>query len=190
MRIIAGKFGGRRLVRPKGDLPVRPTGDRVKESVFSILREQVIDATFLDMCAGTGNIGIEALSRGAKQVAFLERHPACVQLIERNLQRCGVAVAAPQVRLIRQDVWKGIATLHKRSENFELIYFDPPYNAGLYEKCLEQIAETRLLQTTGTLLVEHHKSTGLPDTVGYLTRTRLKQYGDTHLTFYYAAEQL
>ncbi len=190
MRIIAGKFGGRRLIRPKGALLVRPTGDRVKESVFSILRERVIDATFLDMCAGTGNIGIEALSRGAKRVVFLERHPGCLHLIERNLQTCGVAVAAPQVQLLRRDVQEGIATLHKRSENFELIYFDPPYNAGLYEKCLGQIAETRLLQTTGTLLVEHHKRTLLPATVGCLTRTRLKQYGDTHLTFYQAVAQL
>lgn len=90
MRVIAGTFKGRRLAAPKGDRLVRPTADRVKESVFSILREQVVDANFLDLCAGTGSIGIEALSRGAKHVTFLERDARCIKIIEKNLRTCGL----------------------------------------------------------------------------------------------------
>ena len=90
MRVIAGTFRGRRLVAPKGNRLVRPTADRVKESVFSILRERIADANFLDLCAGTGSIGIEALSRGAQHVTFLERDPRCIKIIERNLDTCGL----------------------------------------------------------------------------------------------------
>ncbi|MCG8620637.1 MAG: 16S rRNA (guanine(966)-N(2))-methyltransferase RsmD, partial [Proteobacteria bacterium] len=139
MRVIAGAFKGRRLVAPKGSRTVRPTTDRVKESVFSILREQVIDADFLDLCAGTGSMGIEALSRGAKQVTFLERDPRCIRIIEQNLRTCGLP-ALPHTRcfdaaqkptvsahLLRRDAVKGISYLQKQAAVFRIIYFDPPY---------------------------------------------------------------
>lgn len=183
MRIITGRFKGRRLVTPKS-MAVRPTSDRVKESVFSIIRDQVIDTKFLDMCAGTGNIGIEALSRGARQVTFLERNPKSLQIIKRNLHICGLDISNPQVQLIGKDVRNGIATLHKRSETFELIYFDPPYDAGIYNKCILQISDTNLLKSTGLLLVEHHKNNGMPLKIGMLTYEKQKQYGDTCLTFF------
>lgn len=183
MRIIAGKFKGRRLVAPK-DMTVRPTSDRVKESVFSIIREQVQNAKFLDLCAGTGNIGIEALSRGAKHVTFVDRNPKSLQLIKQNLHACGFDTTDAQVQLIGKELGIGIDILHHRSETFELIYFDPPYDAGLYNKCLAQISETSLLQSAGMLLVEHHKRTDLPLDVGLFACERQKQYGDTCLTFY------
>jgi 16S rRNA (guanine966-N2)-methyltransferase len=183
MRIIAGKFKGRRLATPK-NRTVRPTVDRVKESVFSILRERVINAKFLDLCAGTGNIGLEALSRGANKVTFLEQNVKCIQLIEQNLHTCGFDITNPQVELIRRDITQGIASLHKRDETFELIYFDPPYEARLYQKCLSQISDVCLLQSTGILLVEHDKHTELPLEIGLLTCDRQKQYGNTCLTFY------
>ncbi len=183
MRIIAGKFKGRRLTNPK-NMTVRPTTDRVKESVFSILHEKVINARFLDLCAGSGNIGIEALSRGAKQVTFLEQNLKCIRLIEQNLQACGLEISDPQVQLIRADVTKGIKKLNVRSETFDLVYFDPPYNAELYNKCLSHISDTRILESTGTLLVEHRKRTVLPLNFGLLTCDREKQYGDICLSFY------
>ncbi len=183
MRVIAGKFKGRRLTTPK-NLTVRPTTDRVKESVFSILQEKVINARFLDLCSGTGNIGIEALSRGAKQVTFLERNLKCLRLIEQNLQACGLDASNPQVQLIQADVVKGINTLHKRSEAFELVYFDPPYDAELYNKCLSHISDTCILESIGILLVEHSKHTLLPLNFGLLTCDRQKQYGDICLSFY------
>ena len=192
MRVIAGAFKGRRLIAPKGNRDVRPTADRVKESVFSIVREQIIDANFLDLCAGTGNIGIEALSRGAKHVTFLERDPRCIQIIKQNLRTCGL-VAGPQTRhsLLRRDAIKGISYLQKQDAAFEIIYFDPPYGTDLeripelYTTCLALFAENSLLRTSGTLLVEHAKRFVVPDKVGNLTRSRQAAYGDTVVSFYH-----
>ncbi len=191
MRVIAGAFRGRRLIAPKDNRSVRPTADRVKESVFSIVREQIIDANFLDLCAGTGSIGIEALSRGAKHVTFLERDPRCIQIIKQNLRTCGL-VAGPQARhsLLRRDAVKGISYLQKQDATFEIIYFDPPYGTGLesipdlYSTCLASLAENALLHTDGTLLVEHAKRVVMPDTVGSLTQNRQATYGDTVVSFY------
>ncbi len=170
------------MTAPKGNT-VRPTTDRVKESVFSILREQVVDANFLDLCAGTGSIGIEALSRGAKHVTFVEREPRCIHIIERNLAGCDVTRRHRQVRLLRCPIAKGISHLQRRTQ-FDVIYFDPPYRAGLYIDCLTLLAEARLLCDTGTLLVEHSKQTYLPVTIGELTQRRQESYGDTVLSFY------
>ncbi len=191
MRVIAGTCKGRRLAAPKGDRLVRPTADRVKESVFSILREQVIDANFLDLCAGTGSIGIEALSRGAKHVTFLERDPRCVGIIEKNLRTCGLLTESHvRIRLLRRDAVKGISDLGKRSAVFEIIYFDPPYGVDLvegsqlYTDCLKSLAENSLLRVDGVLLVEHAKQYITPNAVGSLRRSRQARYGDTVVSFY------
>lgn len=197
MRVIAGTFRGRRLVAPKGNRVVRPTADRVKESVFSILQEQIIDANFLDLCAGTGNMGIEALSRGARHVTFLERDSRCIQVIEQNLRICGLTTESRAVRkptdtiyLLRRDAVKGITHLQKQAAVFEVIYFDPPYATGLhggselYTACLASLAENSLLCASGTLLVEHAKQFVIPDTVGSLIRSRRANYGDTVVSFY------
>ena len=189
MRVIAGAFRGRRLTAPKGNRLVRPTADRVKESVFSILQKQIVDTNFLDLCAGTGSMGIEALSRGAKHVTFLERDARCIEIIERNLHTCGL-LTEPQARyhLLRRDVVKGITYLGKRSAVFEVIYFDPPYGLGggsqLYTTCLPLLAEGSLLCVGGILLVEHAKQCDVPDTVGSLKRSRQACYGDTVVSFY------
>ena len=191
MRVIAGTFRGRRLATPKGNRLVRPTADRVKESVFSILQEQVVDANFLDLCAGTGSMGIEALSRGAKHVTFLERDPRCIEIIERNLHTCGLLTESQaRYHLLRRDVVKGVAYLCKRSTMFEIIYFDPPYGidlAGgsqLYTTCLPLLAENSLLCGGGILLVEHAKRVVLPDTVGSMKQNRQARYGETVVSFY------
>ena len=193
MRVIAGAFRGRRLAAPKGNRVVRPTADRVKESIFSILRERVIDANFLDLCAGTGNIGIEALSRGAKHVTFLERDPRCIKIIEQNLRTCGLTIepgAARTITLLRRDAVKGITYLQKQAALFEIIYFDPPYGTGLesvpklYTTCLALLAENSLLRPDGTLLVEHAKRSLMPETLGSLKRNRQAGYGDTIVSFY------
>ncbi|MCG9129322.1 16S rRNA (guanine(966)-N(2))-methyltransferase RsmD [Candidatus Poribacteria bacterium] len=189
MRIIAGKYKGRRLASPKG-VSVRPTSDRVKESVFSIIQKDIINANFLDLCAGTGNIGIEAISRGAKQVTFLECNPVSLKLIRQNLDNCGIEISESQVQVIAYDIYKGIKTLHKQLETFELIYFDPPYDADMYIKCLTQLSETRLLNVTGRILVEHHKKTLLPPEIGSLAIEKQRQYGDTCVSFFRLIELL
>lgn len=191
MRVIAGTFRGRRLTAPKGNRLVRPTADRVKESIFSILQERIVDANFLDLCAGTGSMGIEALSRGAKHVTFLERDPRCIDIIERNLHACGLlSESDARYHLFRRDVVKGITDLCKRSVIFEIIYFDPPYRVDLaggsqlYKTCLRLLAESSLLCIGGILLVEHAKRVILPDIVGSMKRSRQARYGETVVSFY------
>ena len=197
MRVIAGAFRGRRLVAPKGSRVVRPTADRVKESVFSILQEQIIGANFLDLCAGTGSIGIEALSRGAKHVTFLERDRRCIQTIAENLRTCGLLTephvarkSTGKIRLLRRDAINGISDLQRQAAIFDVIYFDPPYSAGLkrvpelYTACLASLSENALLCLGGTLLVEHAKQTIIPDTVASLVQCRQVNYGGTVVSFY------
>ena len=179
------------MAAPKGNRFVRPTADRVKESVFSILQERIVDANFLDLCAGTGSVGIEALSRGAKHVTFLERDPRCIKIIERNLCTCDLLTEShARYHLLRRDVVKGITYLCKRSVIFEIIYFDPPYRVDLaggsqlYTTCLPLLAKGSLLCIGGILLVEHAKQCVVPDEVGSLRRSRQVRYGETVVSFY------
>lgn len=183
MRVIAGKYKGRHLKTPKNKT-VRPTSDRVKESVFSIIRKQVNNAKFLDLCAGTGNIGIEALSQGAGHVTFVDNNWNCIRLIEKNLLFCGLEKRTPQVEVVRANVTKEIISMDSQKKVFDLIYFDPPYGASLYTECLQQISDACILHSKGILLVEHHKKAELPLEVGSLKNFRNKQYGNTCITFY------
>ena len=187
MRVVAGKFKGRRLKTPKGS-EVRPTADRVKESLFRIFGEQVVDADFLDLCAGTGNIGLEALSQGAKSTTFVDSNYHCIRIIESNLEMCGFNRKHPQVRLIQLDARKALTRLGKRNAKFDLIYFDPPYASKIYESCVRQIAEGDLLSPAGLLVVEHGKVQEADWTessiLDELVLSRQERYGDTMLSFY------
>ena len=187
MRVVAGKFKGRRLKTIKGS-EVRPTADRVKESLFRIFGEQVVEADFLDLCAGTGNIGLEALSQGAKSITFVDSNYHCIRIIESNLEMCGFDRKHPQVRLIHLDARKALARLGKRKTKFDLIYFDPPYASKIHESCLRQIAEGGLLSPTGVLVIEHRKVKEADWTeyliLDELVLSRQERYGDTMLSFY------
>ena len=156
MRIISGRFKGKRLVSVKAST-VRPTSDRVKESVFGILGDSVIDSNFLDLCAGTGNIGLEALSRGAKSVTFVDRSPHCIRVIKSNLSGCGVSGGEPHINIVKLDALKGLAVLARRNARFDLIYFDPPYDSGIHEACLRQIGMSKMLLPSGQVIVERRR---------------------------------
>ena len=187
MRVVAGKFKGRRLKTIKGS-EVRPTADRVKEALFRVFGEQVVETDFLDLCAGTGNIGLEALSQGAKSITFVDSNYHCIRIIESNLEMCGFDRKHPQVRLIHLDARKALAQLGKRKATFDLIYFDPPYASKIHESCLRQIAEGELLSPTGVLVIEHRKVKEADWTesliLDELVLSRQKRYGDTMLSFY------
>jgi len=187
MRIIAGRFKGKRLAAIKGD-SVRPTSDRVKESIFSILGDRVVNADFLDLCAGTGNMGLEALSRGANAATFIDEDHRCIRTIQSNLRQCGLDPRHPEVQLIKLDVHKGLASLAKRKACFDLIYFDPPYDSSLHRPCLVQIAMNELVARSGEILVERRRppkgDCRAPRTVDGLTLKRVEQYGDTMVSFY------
>ena len=187
MRIVAGKFKGRRLKTIKGS-EVRPTADRVKESLFRIFGEQIVDADFLDLCAGTGNIGLEALSQSARSATFVDSNYHSIRIIECNLEMCGFDRKHPQVRLIHLDARKALIRLGKRKAKFDLIYFDPPYASKIHESCVKQIAETNLLSPAGVLVIEHRRVQENDWTesliLGELVLSRQERYGDTMLSFY------
>ena len=167
---------------------VRPTSDRVKESVFGILGDRIIDSNFLDLCAGTGNIGLEALSRGAKSVTFVDRSPHCIRVIKSNLSGCSVSGDEPHVNVVKLDVLKGIAFFARRNARFDLIYFDPPYDSDIHEACLRQIEKNKMLLPLGQVIVERRRERkgecAAPVAFDELRLKRQERYGDTVISFY------
>lgn len=187
MRVVAGKFKGRRLKTIKGS-EVRPTADRVKESVFRILGERVVDADFLDLCAGTGNVGLEALSQGARSTTFVDSNHHCIRIIASNLEMCGFDRRQPHIQLIHLDARKALVRLGKRKAKFDLIYFDPPYASRIHESCVKQIAEANLLSPAGLVVIEHRTIQKIDWAesliLDALALSRQERYGDTTLSFY------
>lgn len=176
MRIIAGRLKGCRLDAPKWD-GLRPTSDTLRETLFNVLAPRIQDARVLDGYAGTGAVGIEALSRGAAHVTFIERDPRAAALIEANLKRCGLS---DRYAIIRA----GFAGTERPpvAGAFDVIFIDPPYGAAHLSAALDA-AEP--LVAEGTLLVvEHAKRDAAPESKGTLIRTRLLRSGDSALAFY------
>jgi 16S rRNA (guanine(966)-N(2))-methyltransferase RsmD len=180
VRIIGGQGRGRRLKAPKGSA-TRPTGDRVKQSLFDILTPRIAGARFLDACAGAGGIGLEALSRGAARVVFVDTDRAAIAAINENLEALG---APAEVQVFRQDVRMVLATLADTGVRFDIVYLDPPYDSPLYEEVLEQIGRTGVLRPEGLVVAEHFHKRALPATIGGLVHTREVRIGDHRLSFY------
>lgn len=178
MRVIAGSARGRPL-RTLPGLEVRPTLDRVRQGVFSSLGERVDGAVFLDLFAGSGAVGIEALSRGAERATFVERAAGCARRLRENLERCQVAERA---RVLECDWRAGIARLRRGGEAFDLIYADPPYER--FDEASILAAAAELLDAEGLLLLEHPRRRRVPETAGRLRRTRALEYGQTAVSIY------
>ena len=151
MRIIAGKFKGRSLITMK-DKSIRPTTDRVKESVFNLLQGIVEDAKVLDLFAGSGALGIEALSRGAASVVFADRSNDSIETINTNLKKVN-----GKISVIRKDFLSTIDYFSARKEKFDLIFLDPPYKQGLDKIALEKIDEAGILAEDGIIVVERSR---------------------------------
>lgn len=182
MRVIGGKFGSRRLKGP-GLLRLRPTSDRLRETLFNVLGPTVEDCLFVDLYAGTGAIGIEAASRGAKEVIFVEKHPATTRLLRQNLASLGLDGTG--VELIAGDAVDGLEKLAARRLVADFIFLDPPYDrADEYERTLEFIDSSHLLVPVSRVVVEHSVKTELPDRFERLERDRLIEQGDAALSFY------
>jgi 16S rRNA (guanine966-N2)-methyltransferase len=179
MRVITGIAKGRRLESVKG-LRTRPTADRVKESLFSILGDRVSNAPFLDLFAGSGAIGIEALSRGAPKAVFVDNAKAAVQVIRRNLQRVGLASFA---EIYNIDVKRAIAILAKRELEFGCIFMDPPYAQGKVVETLIAVGKSGLIGTDTLIVAEHCRSESVPEKIDILRRVRVQTYGDTEISF-------
>lgn len=182
MRIIAGRFKGKKLVSPKR-MTTRPTLDRVKESYFRIVQDQVTGVKFLDLCAGSGAIGLEAFSREAGLVVFVERDHRLIRLIKANLEKCGIVNKDHRIQLLPFEVQKCLTNFDRTQTQFHLIYFDPPYSSDLYFRCLNQIGTSTILARQGMICVEHNQS-DFPKQIGKLKQTKEKKYGDTRLSFF------
>ena len=181
MRIIAGKFGSRRLKGP-GKLRLRPTSDRLRETIFNILGPTIEGSLFLDVYAGTGAIGIEALSRGAREVVFIEKHAGAVTLLHSNLEQLGLRSG---VEILGLDALRGLEILARRHYLADLIFLDPPYEMeDEYERCLDFLDSPHLIAPSGMIIVEHSRRQEMPVHLAHLERIRVVEQGDATLSFY------
>jgi 16S rRNA (guanine(966)-N(2))-methyltransferase RsmD len=172
MRIIAGAYKGRNLKSPPS-MKVRPTSDRLRETLFNVIAPRIEDARFLDLCAGSGAVGIEALSRGASHATFVDRSRRSCTLIEANVELCRI----PEEQF---DIYCAEANEFLRQhqeKRWDIVFFDPPYNDD-YVKTLQ------LLGNNSLVIAEHHHKTELPETIAGLQRTRILKQGDSSLSFF------
>lgn len=185
MRIVAGKYGSRPLKSLRG-AALRPTSDRLRETLFDVLGSAVEGSLFVDVYAGTGAVGIEALSRGAGEVIFIEKHPAAVALIRRNLQSLGIE---EDFEIVVKDALRGLELLASRIFGGHLqadfFFLDPPYAAkDEYQRVLEFLDHSKLLARHGRVIVEHERRWALPERLTSLERTRVVEQGAAALSFY------
>lgn len=195
MRIIAGSARGRKLFSPVGNSKkqsIRPTSDRCRESVFSILgAETLSESRVLDLFAGTGAMGLEAISRGAGEVVFVDNSIAAITLIKRNIQTLGFS----SCQLIKRDITKGLFFLQggremgaKRVKKnlFDLVFLDPPYQKNYCKQVLTELVDNGLVSSGGTIVCEEHCSCEFPEEMGHLRLYDNRLYGDTGFWFYTA----
>ena len=180
MRIIGGRHRGRRLFVPRG-LDIRPTSDRVRESIFNILGGAVSAWNVLDLFAGTGALGLEALSRGAAHAVFVDKHPSALAAIRRNVERLGMVSSA---RVIKADLTRGLGLRKHEQKAYDLIFLDPPYGKGLVLKGLDVVARAGLASSNVLAVAEHasHEEFGRIKTTWVLTEQRT--YGQTGVSFF------
>ena len=183
MRIIAGKYRGRNLKSPPS-LQVRPTSDRLRETLFNVIAPRIEGARFLDLCAGSGAVGIEAISRGAAHLTFVDRSRKMCGLIEANLDLCGVPEEETEVVCSEAEDFLRLKP-ERRGPAWDIMFFDPPY-ATNYLHTLALIGDNaaELLTADGLLVVEHHHKNALKDVVGSIKRFRVLKQGDSSLSFY------
>jgi 16S rRNA (guanine966-N2)-methyltransferase len=179
MRVIAGISKGRRLATSKGQA-LRPTSDRVKESLFNILGDDIEGKAVLDLFAGTGNLGIEALSRGAKRAVFVEKGRQALRLIQRNLSQCGMEGRS---EIVPKDVLRAIGILSRRGELFDIILMDPPYEKGLIQRTLLKLESERIYHGDSTLVIEHDRREPVPQNIEGWELVRQRRIGDTVISF-------
>ena len=180
MRVITGEYKGRKLETPVGN-DIRPTSDKVKESIFNLLMNETYGRVFCDLFCGTGSLGIEALSRGATKCYFCDNSRESIRITKSNLAHCGAEEKAV--------VFFGEYTrcLNKIKEPVDVFLLDPPYRAGLYEKCLELISNLDLLASDGIIIAEHDSRIDMPETAGSLVKERERRYGKTKVSIYRTA---
>ena len=178
VRIVAGHNKGTRLTVPAGRT-VRPTPDRVREALFSILGDRIHDARVLDLFAGSGALGLEAMSRGAKEATFVERDREALKALTRNIEACRWGQG--EVQVLRREVAPGLRSLRGK-EPFDWVFMDPPYGQGLVAPTLDLLADYLLLATDGEIVVDHPSREEISDGKGWSVVDR-RVYGETALAW-------
>jgi 16S rRNA (guanine(966)-N(2))-methyltransferase RsmD len=181
MRIIAGQFRSRQLKAspPPG---TRPTSDKLRETLFNILGESVRGCTFLDGCAGVGAIGIEAISRGAESVVFVEESRKASRMIRQNLQ--GLEITSG-FRILEMDVARSLGVCRREGIRFDVAFIDPPYQRDdVYRETLRRLDDLELISDDAVVIFEHSRRSELPVSSDHLTRVRTLVQGDSALSFY------
>lgn len=178
MRVITGTARGRRLITLEGDDIVRPTAERVKEALFSIIQFDIEGRNVLDLFAGSGQLGIEALSRGAERVVFVDASRKSIDVVNKNLSACGFTAG-----VVQSD---SLAYLARCSERFDIALLDPPYASGLLEKALEPTA--RVMNPGGVIICESPLGVELPEQAGEFRLRRTYRHGKTVLSLYRHAD--
>jgi 16S rRNA (guanine966-N2)-methyltransferase len=191
MRVIAGTARGTRLGALNG-ANIRPTLDRVKESFFNKVGQTLEGVVFLDLFAGTGSMGIEALSRGAEKVVFVENDQRAQSLIYSNLEKChfgpdGAGSEGKNWVLLKSSALHALQILQERGDRFDIVYVDPPFADGLYRECLEALARSDLLTDSSLVVAEHHHKNALQENYDKLALKSERKLGDSCLSYYQLA---
>jgi 16S rRNA (guanine(966)-N(2))-methyltransferase RsmD len=184
MRVIAGNFKGRRFGTPRGRR-TRPTADQVRIALMDSLAPWLPGARFLDLFAGAGGVGIEALSRGAAEAVFVETDAMALRALRANLLTLELRRRG---RVLRQDAGKAVESLMRAGERFRLIFLDPPYEGPLAARTLDSLGTGALLEPRGLVVVQHLTKVSLPESIGVLRRFKTRRFGETTLTFFRSGE--
>jgi 16S rRNA (guanine966-N2)-methyltransferase len=182
VRIIAGVLKGQQLVTPRGHR-TRPTADQVRIALMDSLMPHLPGARFLDLFAGAGGVGLEALSRGAARAVFVESDPSAFDALRRNIAALRLA---RQTRVVRGDAGRMLGMLAAQAERFELVFLDPPYGAGLVDATLARLGEGALIVPAAIVVAQHFTKQPPAETIGALRAFRARRFGETTLTFFRA----
>jgi 16S rRNA (guanine(966)-N(2))-methyltransferase RsmD len=182
--VIGGIYGGRRL-RAVGGQAVRPTSDRLRETLFNILSTDIAGSRFLDICAGSGAISIEAISRGASHITLIESSRRACSVIEENLKSLDISGSAS---MINRDAVTALKRIASQSRRFDIAFFDPPYDSGLYREVITILGRDGVLEQGGILVVEHRAKSPPPAEVEGLKLYRQLKQGESALAFYKSGE--
>ncbi len=182
MRVVSGTLKGRKLASFRGR-QIRPTADRVREALFNIMHLSWEDREVIDLFAGTGGLGIEALSRGSSRVVFIERHPRALDVLEKNLR---VLNLIDRGEILRMSVEEGMRVLQRKRQTFDVAFLDPPYGSGLADSALHLLERSAIMRPDGVVVAEHHIREAISSTYGTLALSDRRRYGETVISFFTA----
>lgn len=181
MRIIGGEFRSRLIEMPKG-VDIRPTQDKVRQAIFNVLGNKLSGVNVLELFAGSGAFGIEAISRGAKHVTFVDNNGICIKTIEKNIE--SLQIPYDKYEVIWANALSVFSRIQKEGNQYDLIFLDPPYYKNIARKCLSNIDDYDILSPCSLVVIEHFKKDSLSLELNNLVLEKEKQYGDTIISIF------